>query len=82
MGADDGHQVVAVAARWSHDTAPPLALAWDPDSDSWTELATPPLAHRVGAAVVSTGSELLVWGGADTGGLGGPSHADGAALSR
>jgi hypothetical protein len=81
MGADAGTRVVAVAARWSHEPDPPLALAWDPSSDTWSELATPSLAHRFGAAVAWTGTELLIWGGANTGGLGGPSHADGAALS-
>ncbi|MET0143313.1 MAG: hypothetical protein ABW328_00780 [Ilumatobacteraceae bacterium] len=80
MGADAGTRVVAVAARWSHEPDPPLALAWDPTSDTWSELATPSLEHRFGAAVGWTGNELLVWGGANTGGLGGPSYADGAAL--
>jgi hypothetical protein len=55
-------------------------LAWDPDTDTWTELARPPLANRTAAAVAWTGSELVLWGGANTDGLGGPSFADGGAL--
>lgn len=77
-GADD--TVLAMAARWSHDTAPALALSWHAATGTWTELAPPPLAHRVAAAVAWTGNELLVWGGASTGGFGGPSFADGAAF--
>lgn len=80
LSAGAGDRVLAMAARWSHDTAPPLALSWDPSTDTWTELLPPPLGHRVAAAVAWTGAELLVWGGANTGGFGGPSYADGAAL--
>ena len=77
-GTDD--TVLVMAARWAHDSAPPSTLSWDPTTDTWSELEPPPLAHRVASAAVWTGLELLVWGGANTGGFGGPSFADGAAL--
>ena len=79
LSAGAGDRVLAMAGRWTNDTSAPAAVSWDPATDSWTELPPPPLAHRVGAAVAWTGNELLVWGGASTGGVGGPSHVDGAA---
>lgn len=79
LSAGAGDRVLAMAGRWTNDTSAPAAVSWDPATDSWTELPPPPLAHRVGAAVAWTGNELLVWGGASTGGFGGPSHVDGAA---
>jgi hypothetical protein len=80
LSAGAGDRVLAVAARFAHAPDPTVALAWDPDTGTWTELAQPPLANRAAAAVAWTGSELVVWGGADTDGLGGPSFADGGAL--
>ena len=80
LSAGAGDTVLAMAGRWSHDTAPPLALSWQAATGTWTELPPPPLAHRIAAAVAWTGSELLVWGGASTGGFGGPSFSDGAAF--
>jgi hypothetical protein len=81
LSAGAGDNVLAVAARWAHEPDPPLALSWEAATDTWTELRQPPLEHRLGAAVAWTGTELLVWGGASTSGLGGPSFADGAALA-
>ena len=57
-----------------------MTLSWDPLTDTWTELAPPPLAHRWGAAVSWTGNELIMWGGSSFGGMGGPTFADGAAF--
>src|SRR5712691_6550586 len=37
---------------------------WAPFSEGWTELPAPPIV-RGGAAMVWTGSELLLWGGYD-----------------
>jgi hypothetical protein len=76
-GADDA--VLAVTQRLEDELAPPVMLSWDPSTDAWTELATPPLARRWGAAVSWTGNELIMWGGT-TSGMGGPSFADGAAF--
>ena len=82
LGAGAGDRVLAMAGRWAFDSAPPQAMSWEPTTGTWTELAPPPLAHRLDAAVAWTGDELLVWGGESTGGFGGPGLADGAALQR
>jgi hypothetical protein len=69
-----------VPVRWADDPAPPSMLSWDSATDTWTELAPPPLLHRWAAAVAWTGREFLVWGGGSSGGMGGPSFDDGAAF--
>jgi hypothetical protein len=38
-------------------------IAYDPTTDSWRELATPPIERRQQAASVWTGTEWIVWGG-------------------
>ena len=44
--------------------------AYDPASDSWRSLPPSPLEARRGFARVSTGTELIVWGGAPGSGAG------------
>jgi len=38
-------------------------IAYDPATDSWRELAAPPVERRQQAASVWTGTEWIVWGG-------------------
>ena len=38
-------------------------IAYDPATDSWRELAAPPIERRQQAASVWTGTEWIVWGG-------------------
>ena len=78
LGVSTGDRVLALSARFSLEPEPPMTLSWDPATQTWLELAPPPLEQRVGAAVAWTGEELLIWGGERSGGLGGPSFADGA----
>lgn len=45
------------------DTAVRTAEAYDPETDAWRTLTSPPLSSRVGPAEVAMGDRLLVWGG-------------------
>ena len=38
-------------------------FSWDPNTNSWTEMAESPLGPRAGAGAVFTGSEIVIWGG-------------------
>lgn len=38
-------------------------FSWDPNTNSWTAMAESPLSPRAGAGAVSTGSEIVIWGG-------------------
>lgn len=51
--------------------------AYDPRTDSWSELPPAPLAARAGPAAVWTGREVLIWGGYDP--RTGAAFGDGAA---
>jgi hypothetical protein len=50
-GAGVDGSVVAVAARWSNDTAAPMTVSWAAQTDTWTELSAPPLDHRAGCGL-------------------------------
>ena len=55
---------------------------YDPATNTWKRLPPAPISPRTGAAAVWTGTEMLVWGGADSeSSLAGDTHvaADGAA---
>lgn len=44
-----------------------VGAAFDPETTQWRRLAAPDLNARRGASIVWTGSEMVLWGGADAG---------------
>jgi hypothetical protein len=71
-----GRQVVIIAGA-SYDTDRVEALVYDPAQESWTWAPRSPLRWRAAAAVVTTGRQAIVWGGATNLGARGDAQVQG-----
>jgi hypothetical protein len=59
-----GKRLIAIGYRVSPNA--PEAASFNPRTDAWRQVPSPPAGVRKGALVVWTGTEMIVWGGGDT----------------